>query len=153
MNPEIWQTSTQYHLPTYFYDPSTAPRYSRPFEVDYITFWKIYHRHMQSLSWHKPKLLLPDTPEKNWNRYLSMFPICDCCYAVLWFTYKDVDGEQKEKLIFISWSPYNARIKTKMMHAGTKETIKRALNGIHCEIGATEDIELSYESVREKCLR
>jgi len=152
MNPEIWQTSTQYHLTTYLFDPNTSPRYLRTYEVDYITLWKIYHRHMQSLSWHKPKQFLPDTPEKYWNRFLSMFPVCDCCYAVFRFPYKDNNGEQKEKLLFIVWTPENAPIKSKMMYAGSKDVIKKALIGINCEMGGTEDIELSYECVREKCI-
>lgn len=48
------------------------------------------------------------------------------------------------------WSPDTAPIKSKMVYASSKETIRRAFNGIGVEIQGTDYAEVSHESVLEK---
>jgi cofilin len=55
-----------------------------------------------------------------------------------------------EWLISISWSPDTAPIKSKMVYASSKESIKRSFNGIGAEIQGTDYAEVSYESVLDK---
>ena len=49
-----------------------------------------------------------------------------------------------------SWSPDTAPIKSKMVYASSKESIKRSFNGIGAEIQGTDYAEVSYDSVLEK---
>jgi cofilin len=53
-------------------------------------------------------------------------------------------------LIVCRWSPDTAPIKSKMVYASSKETIKRAFNGIGVEIQGTDYAEVSYEAVLDK---
>lgn len=48
------------------------------------------------------------------------------------------------------WSPDTAPIKSKMVYASSKESIKRAFNGIGVEIQGTDYAEVSYDSVLDK---
>ena len=53
-------------------------------------------------------------------------------------------------LISDRWSPDDAPIKSKMVYASSKESIKRTLTGIGAEIQGTDYAEVSYEAVLEK---
>ena len=48
------------------------------------------------------------------------------------------------------WSPDTAPIKSKMVYASSKDSIKRSFNGIGTEIQGTDYAEGSYETVLEK---
>ena len=51
---------------------------------------------------------------------------------------------------FVRWAPDTAPIKSKMVYASSKESIKRSFNGIGAEIQGTDYAEVSYDSVLEK---
>jgi cofilin len=48
------------------------------------------------------------------------------------------------------WAPDDSPVRSKMMYASSKESIKRTFNGIGAEIQGTDYAEVSYESVLEK---
>lgn len=54
------------------------------------------------------------------------------------------------ELAYGRWSPDTASIKSKMVYASSKESIKRAFNGLGVEIQGTDYAEVSYESVLDK---
>jgi len=89
---------------------------------------------------------------QRWDRMLAMLPLSDCTYATTRFLYEDYNGDSREKVIFVLWIPDCAKIKAKMLYCGTKDSLKKALQGISVEIGGTDVSELEYESVRERCL-
>jgi len=49
------------------------------------------------------------------------------------------------------WAPEDSKIKHKMVYAGTKDTVKKALNGIQVEIQGTDASEVEWAAVLEKC--
>ncbi|KAJ2809108.1 hypothetical protein H4R20_000348, partial [Coemansia guatemalensis] len=54
------------------------------------------------------------------------------------------------KLLFVSWAPDTASIKSKMLHASTKATFREGLNGIAVDIQATDSSEVTHDVVMEK---
>ncbi|ETP10472.1 hypothetical protein F441_13904 [Phytophthora nicotianae CJ01A1] len=71
----------------------------------------------------------------------------DCRYALVDYDVTMKDGRSNSKMIFISWSPDTARIKSKMLYASSKQAIKRALTGIGIFLTATDASELSSEYI------
>lgn len=53
-------------------------------------------------------------------------------------------------VVDVRWSPDIAPIKSKMVYASSKESIKRSFNGIGVEIQGTDYAEVSYEAVLDK---
>ena len=85
-----------------------------------------------------------------WEQFVADLPKDDCRYAVYDYQFNtDSDGE-RNKLIFVLWTPETARIKTKMLYPATKEAMKRALVGIGTELQATDEAEISLDAVKEK---
>eukprot|EP00644_Phytophthora_capsici_P015381 jgi/Phyca11/8021/fgenesh1_pm.PHYCAscaffold_24_\ len=72
-----------------------------------------------------------------------------CRYALLDLDVTTKDGRPISKLVFLSWSPDTAPIKSKMLYASSKEAIKRALMGVGIYVTATDASELALESVME----
>eukprot|EP00164_Ancoracysta_twista_P000210 GFYU01000302.1.p2 GENE.GFYU01000302.1~~GFYU01000302.1.p2 ORF type:complete len:155 (+),score=52.28 GFYU01000302.1:43-465(+) len=70
----------------------------------------------------------------------------ECRYGVF-DVEKDTDDGKRNKLCFIFWSPETAKIKDKMIYASTKESFKKALQGLHKDIQANDPDDIRYESV------
>eukprot|EP00759_Apiculatamorpha_spiralis_P000648 PhF_6_TR10249/c2_g1_i1/m.15892/K05765/CFL; cofilin len=70
-------------------------------------------------------------------------------YIVFDFEYPK-DGVTVSKLVFISWIPDIAKVKSKMMYASTKDSIKSKIEGGLVEIQATDLSEISPEFVLSK---
>jgi hypothetical protein len=52
---------------------------------------------------------------------------------------------------FVHRAPESSPIKSKMIYAGTKDTIKKALQGLNVEIQGTDKSEVDYNEVLTKC--
>lgn len=91
---------------------------------------------------------------KDYAEFVDQLPENDCRYAVYDFEYEKAGGEGvRNKICFIHWSPDTAKIKSKMVSASSKETIKRALSGVGIEVQATDFSEVEYDAVLEKVQR
>ncbi len=91
---------------------------------------------------------------KDYEEFIACLPETECRYGVYDFEYEKSAGEGKRsKICFIHWSPDTARIKSKMISASSKDTIRRALSGIGIEVQATDYSEVAYEAVLEKVSR
>jgi len=55
------------------------------------------------------------------------------------------DGRKVNKLVFITWTPDCAKIKNKMVYAGSKEALKSALPGVGIQVQATDAQDLDFE--------
>jgi len=77
----------------------------------------------------------------------------ECRYAVYDFDYVNEEGGKRNKIVFYTWSPDNAKIRMKMIYAATKDAIKKKLDGIYLEIQCTDLDEACYETVLEKVNR
>lgn len=47
------------------------------------------------------------------------------------------------------WTPETARIKSKMLYASSKDTLKISLDGISLEVQATDISEVEYEAIND----
>ncbi|EEB07901.1 actin depolymerizing factor [Schizosaccharomyces japonicus yFS275] len=90
--------------------------------------------------------------DKDYDTFLGELPEKDCRYAIYDFEYNLGEGV-RNKICFITWAPDVAPIKSKMVYASSKDTIRRALTGVGSDIQATDFSEVSYESVLEKVTR
>jgi len=52
---------------------------------------------------------------------------------------------------FVLRAPDSAKVKAKMLYAGTKDTLKKSLQGLQVEVQGTDKGEVTFESVVEKC--
>jgi len=87
------------------------------------------------------------TSEKNWEDFCADLPESDCRYAVIDVEFETDDGRPTSKIIFLSWAPDTAKVRSKMVYAGSKEAIKRALVGVGIHLNATDRSELEFEQI------
>ncbi|KAF8645199.1 hypothetical protein AX16_008026 [Volvariella volvacea WC 439] len=86
----------------------------------------------------------------DWEQFLKDLPEDQCRWAVYDFEFEKEGGGLRNKLLFISWSPDNAKIKQKMVFAASRDALRRSLVGIAAEIQATDVDEITRETVLEK---
>ncbi|KAL9231840.1 hypothetical protein vseg_007010 [Gypsophila vaccaria] len=80
----------------------------------------------------------------------AALPDDDCRYAVFDFDYVTTDNCRKSKIFFIAWAPTASRIRAKMLYATSKDGIRRALDGIHYEVQATDPSEMGFEIIQDR---
>jgi len=85
-----------------------------------------------------------------WEQFVADLPRDDCRYAVYDYQFQTETDGDRNKLIFVLWTPETAKIKSKMLYPATKEAMKRALVGIGTELQATDEAEISLDAVKEK---
>lgn len=88
-----------------------------------------------------------------WEEFIAALPKQDCRYGVFDFEYEAVGGGKRNKLVFVVWAPDTAKVKAKMLYAGSKDTLKKKLEGIQTEIQATDVSEVDYQEVKDRCAR
>ncbi|KAG1816840.1 cofilin [Suillus subaureus] len=89
----------------------------------------------------------------NYEEFLTNLPADGCKWAVYDFSYTSDDGSPRNKLCFFSWSPDSAPIRAKMVHASSKDALRKSLDGIGAEIQGTDLTEVAYETVLDKVKR
>jgi len=97
--------------------------------------------------WEEFRTKLVDSKSKNKAGVDGM----GCRYAVYDFNYELENGEgQRNKIAFISWSPDDAPVQTKMIYSSSKDALKNALSGISDEHQANDPGELEENEVLQK---
>ncbi|KAF3094654.1 cofilin [Orbilia oligospora] len=92
--------------------------------------------------------------ETDYEAFLTDLPENDCRWAVYDFAYKLSEGEgERNKIVFISWSPDNAPVRSKMTYSSSKDALRRAFNGVGAEIQGTDYAEVSHEALLDKVTR
>lgn len=89
-------------------------------------------------------------PAESYDDFLASLPENDCRYAVYDYDFVNSENCQKSKIFFIAWSPSVSRIRSKMLYATSKDSLRRALQGIHYEIQATDSSEMDLEILQER---
>jgi len=87
---------------------------------------------------------------QNYEDFIKDLPEFECRWAVYDLEFEKEDGGKRNKLVFYSWAPDDAKIKAKMVFASSKDALRRSLVGIATEIQGTEFSEVAYEPVLEK---
>lgn len=64
---------------------------------------------------------------KNYDDFVACLPTNECRYGVFDLDFTTTDGRQGNKIVFISWSPDTAKIRQKMVYAGSKVTVRHGL--------------------------
>jgi len=89
----------------------------------------------------------------NYDDFIADLPEQECRWAVYDFDFERQDGGKRNKLVFVAWSPDDAKVKQKMLFASSKEALRRTLLGIAAEIQGTDFSEVAHESVLDKVSR
>lgn len=84
-----------------------------------------------------------------YDDFVGKLPENDCRYVVFDFEYNAGEG-QRNKILFVVWAPDTAKIKSKMLYASTKDSVRKKLVGIGAEVQATDLSEIDYDSVFER---
>ncbi|KAJ0091987.1 hypothetical protein Patl1_25128 [Pistacia atlantica] len=112
---------------------------------------KVYRYLIFKIDEKKNEVVVEKTggPAESYEDFTASLPENDCRYAVYDFDFVTSENCQKSKIFFIAWSPSVSRIRAKMLYATTKDRFRRALEGIHYEIQATDPTEMDLEVLRE----
>jgi len=89
-------------------------------------------------------------PGAPYSEFVSHLPDNDCRYAVITVNYTGDEGD-RSKIVFFLWAPDSSKVKSKMLYAGSKDTLKKNLNGIQTEVQGTDKSEVDINAVIEKC--
>jgi len=87
---------------------------------------------------------------QDYDEFIKDLPELECRWAVYDLEFEKEDGGKRNKLVFYSWAPDDAKIKAKMVFASSKDALRRSLVGIAVEIQGTEYSEVAYDQVLEK---
>lgn len=103
----------------------------------------------------KTQIVVKETStEQDYDAFLEKLPENECLYAVYDFEYEIGGNEGKRsKIIFFTWSPDTAPIRSKMVYASSKDALRRALNGISTDVQGTDYSEVAYDAVLERVSR
>ncbi|KAJ2722045.1 cofilin [Coemansia sp. Benny D115] len=94
----------------------------------------------------------PQTEEEMYEEFLKHLPPNECRYAVYDMP-ATKNGVTNNKLVFISWSPDDSKIKPKMVYSSSKNDLVRKLEGIYHLVQATDADEISFASIESKLQR
>jgi len=87
--------------------------------------------------------------DETYDAFLAKLSKDEPCYAAFDFEY-DSDDVKRGKLVFISWIPDTAKVKPKMIYAGTKDALKQKIEGGLVEVQATDASEVTYDAILQK---
>ena len=84
---------------------------------------------------------------QTYDDLVATLPEDDCRYAAVDIKFSTSDGRETSKLVFLTWVPDTAKIRAKMLYAGSKKVLQSELNGIGIQINANDFSDLDFESV------
>ena len=87
----------------------------------------------------------------NFDDFVNALPADDCRYGLYDFKFTTNDNRETSKLAMISWAPDTAKVKSKMVYAGSKDALSRVFVGVGTKITATDLSELTEELCLEAC--
>ncbi|KAJ2715632.1 hypothetical protein H4R19_001100 [Coemansia spiralis] len=85
----------------------------------------------------------------SYEEFISRLPSTEGRFAVYDFDY-EVEGGKRSKILFYAWAPDTAGVRSKMLYASTKSSLRNALTGTALDIQATDADSLSHEEIVAK---
>ncbi len=82
----------------------------------------------------------------DYDEFVAQLPADDCRYAVYDLAFEKEGEGKRNKICFFAWSPDDAKVKSKMIYASSKDAIRKALVGIQTEIQGTDFSEITHEA-------
>lgn len=100
------------------------------------------------------EIVIVDVGEKDssYTQFVERLPENDCRFAVYDYQVTNSEGRVFQKLVFLSWSPDTATIRTKMMYASSKDFLKSHMEGLAVELQVSGKDELAEEDIHEHVL-
>ncbi|KAJ1729102.1 cofilin [Coemansia biformis] len=89
--------------------------------------------------------------DDEYEEFISRLPLKAGRFAVYDFDY-EVEGGKRNRLLFYAWAPDTASVRSKMLYASTKISLRSKLAGIVADIQATDADSLSHEEVLNKMI-
>lgn len=113
---------------------------------------KKYKFILYGLNDDKTSIVVKETSNnESYDDFLAKLPENDCLYAIYDFEYELGGNEGKRsKIVFFTWSPDTAPVRSKMVYASSKDALRRALTGVSADIQGTDFSEVSYETVLDR---
>jgi len=87
----------------------------------------------------------------SFDDFIALMPENDCRYALYDMNFTTNDGRESSKLCMISWAPDTAKVRSKMLYAGSKDALSRVFVGVGTKITATDMSELTQDVVLDAC--
>mmetsp|Transcript_2428 Transcript_2428/g.2923 ORF Transcript_2428/g.2923 Transcript_2428/m.2923 type:complete len:142 (-) Transcript_2428:184-609(-) len=84
--------------------------------------------------------------EKTYDDFVDDLPENDCRYGLIDVEFTTADERNTSKIVFVSWAPETAKVRSKMVYAGSKEYLKGSFNGVSINVNATDMSELDFET-------
>lgn len=97
--------------------------------------------------------VVKQSEDADYDNFVKELPSDDCRWAVYDFAYKTADGGDRNKIVFYSWAPEDAKVKSKMLYSSSKEGLRKVLNGLAVEVQGTDFDEVAHDTVLEKIRR
>lgn len=95
-----------------------------------------------------------DTVSDDYQKFADYLLSCgaesDCRYACYDIRFTTSEGVRRNKLVFITFCPENAKIKKKMVYSSSKDTLKSKLIGI-LDVQANDASDLELDNIVGKC--
>mgnify|MGYP000987987029 CR=1 FL=1 len=91
--------------------------------------------------------------ESTWEEFVKALEDAgDCRYGAFSLDFEQSEGQRRNKLVSVLWTPSQATVRSKMLYAATKDSVKRALvgTGLELQAGNASALELGdvFESLR-----
>ncbi|KAL7082838.1 hypothetical protein ACP275_14G126700 [Erythranthe tilingii] len=115
--------------------------------------WKKVHRYIVFKIDERSQMLTVDKVGGAGECYgdlAAALPEDGCRYAVFDFDFITVDNCRKSKIFFIAWAPSGSRIRDKILYATSKDGLRKALDGIHNELQATDPTEMGFDVIKDR---
>jgi len=74
----------------------------------------------------------------------------ECRYGVYDIRFTTSEGIRRQKIVFITFCPENARVKLKMVYSSSKDTLKSPLQNV-IDVQANDASDLTLEHIVSKC--
>jgi len=105
-------------------------------------------------SFDNPSADESDTASADYQKFADYLLSCgsenDCRYACYDIRFTTGEGVRRNKLVFITFCPENAKIKKKMVYSSSKDTLKSKLIGI-LDVQANDASDLELDNIVAKC--
>lgn len=87
--------------------------------------------------------------DSNYQQFVEKLPENDCRFAVYDYQVTNSEGRVFQKLVFLSWSPDTATVRTKMMYASSKDFLKSHMEGLAVELQVSDKDDITEEDIHE----
>ena len=101
--------------------------------------------HLPIVSDNKEIVVGKTSDSKSYDDFVADLPPQECRYGIYDVEYDSGEG-QRNKLVFVTWSPDDAKIKQKMLYASSKDALRKSLVGIQAEVQGTDFSEVAWEA-------